>query len=210
LQAKQQALQIQQRANEELESRVVARTKALEEARHGLELANAELRRLSSTDPLTHLANRRQFDQMLEDEVRRGRRSGAPLTVLLGDIDHFKRINDTYGHPFGDECLRRVAAVLQRHCQRAGDLAARYGGEEFVAVLPECSAQQAGRIFDEIRERFAALSFNAGDSHEFGVTFSAGICETDGHGSGALLERADQALYAAKHNGRNQVQIAQR
>jgi len=129
--------------------------------------------------------------------------------VVMLDLDHFKQINDTYGHAAGDNVIRALANLLRQRLRRIDSLG-RYGGEEFVAVLPECSALQARRIFDEIRVRFAALSFHAGDQ-EFRVTFSAGICETDGHSaSGLLLEHADQALYVAKHNGRNQVQIAQR
>lgn len=143
LQAKQEALDLQLQANEVLEARVYERTRALEEARQGLETANAELLRLSATDALTQLANRRRFDGVLDEEIRRARRSGSPLAVLLADIDHFKRINDSYGHPFGDECLRQVAAVLMAHCQRAGDLAARYGGEEFVVLLPASDQRQA-------------------------------------------------------------------
>lgn len=160
-------------------------------------------------DSLTGLLKHADIKEQLALEVQRATRSGKPASVVMLDLDHFKQVNDNYGHAAGDNVIRALANLLRQRLRRIDSLG-RYGGEEFVAVLPECSAQQAGRIFDEIRERFAALSFNAGDSHEFGVTFSAGICETDGHGSGALLERADQALYAAKHNGRNQVQIAQR
>lgn len=205
LQAKQQALLIQQRANEELETRVVARTKALEEVRHGLELANAELLRLSSTDPLTHLANRRQFDQLLEDEVRRGRRNGTPLTVLLGYIDHFKRVNDSYGHPFGDECLRRVAAVPQQHCQRAGDLAARYGGEEFVITLPATGGPQAVLLAERMRQDVERLELDC-DGERVSLTISFGVATLDPQAAASpleLLSAADRALYEAKRSGRN-------
>ncbi|WP_312172909.1 sensor domain-containing diguanylate cyclase [Stutzerimonas kunmingensis] len=205
LQAKQQALLIQQRANEELETRVVARTKALEEVRHGLELANAELLRLSSTDPLTHLANRRQFDLLLEDEVRRGRRNGTPLTVLLGDIDHFKRVNDSYGHPFGDDCLRRVAAVLQQHCQRAGDLAARYGGEEFVITLPATGGPQAVLLAERMRQDVERLELDC-DGERVSLTISFGVATLDSQAAASpleLLSAADRALYEAKRSGRN-------
>ncbi|UIP32786.1 diguanylate cyclase [Stutzerimonas kunmingensis] len=160
-------------------------------------------------DSLTGLLKHADIKEQLALEVQRTTRTGKPASVVMLDLDHFKQINDTYGHAAGDNVIRALANLLRQRLRRIDSLG-RYGGEEFVAVLPECSALQARRIFDEIRVRFAALSFNAGDQ-EFRVTFSAGICETDGHSaSGLLLEHADQALYAAKHNGRNQVQIAQR
>lgn len=160
-------------------------------------------------DSLTGLLKHADIKEQLALEVQRTTRTGKPASVVMLDLDHFKQINDTYGHAAGDNVIRALANLLRQRLRRIDSLG-RYGGEEFVAVLPECSALQARRIFDEIRVRFAALSFNAGDQ-EFRVTFSAGICETDGHSaSGLLLEHADQALYAAKRNGRNQVQIAQR
>ncbi len=160
-------------------------------------------------DSLTGLLKHADIKEQLAMEVQRTTRTGKPASVVMLDLDHFKQINDTYGHAAGDNVIRALANLLRQRLRRIDSLG-RYGGEEFVAVLPECSALQARRIFDEIRVRFAALSFNAGDQ-EFRVTFSAGICETDGHSaSGLLLEHADQSLYVAKHNGRNQVQIAQR
>ncbi len=160
-------------------------------------------------DSLTGLLKHADIKEQLALEVQRTTRTGKPASVVMLDLDHFKQINDTYGHAAGDNVIRALANLLRQRLRRIDSLG-RYGGEEFVAVLPECSALQARRIFDEIRVRFAALSFHAGDQ-EFRVTFSAGICETDGHSaSGLLLEHADQALYVAKHNGRNQVQIAQR
>jgi len=160
-------------------------------------------------DSLTGLLKHADIKEQLALEVQRTTRTGKPASVVMLDLDHFKQINDTYGHAAGDNVIRALANLLRQRLRRIDSLG-RYGGEEFVAVLPECSALQARRIFDEIRVRFAALSFNAGDQ-EFCVTFSAGICETDGHSpAGLLLERADQALYVAKHNGRNQVQISQR
>ncbi|WP_312917422.1 diguanylate cyclase [Stutzerimonas kunmingensis] len=160
-------------------------------------------------DSLTGLLKHADIKEQLALEVQRTTRTGKPASVVMLDLDHFKQVNDTYGHAAGDNVIRALANLLRQRLRRIDSLG-RYGGEEFVAVLPECSALQARRIFDEIRVRFAALSFNAGDQ-EFRVTFSAGICETDGQSaSGLLLKRADQALYVAKHNGRNQVQIAQR
>jgi diguanylate cyclase (GGDEF)-like protein len=161
-------------------------------------------------DSLTGLLKHADIKEQLALEVQRATRSGKPASVVMLDLDHFKRVNDTYGHAAGDNVIRALANLLRQRLRRIDSLG-RYGGEEFVAVLPECTALQARRIFDEIRVRFAALSFKAGDHHEFHSSFSAGISETDGHSaSGVLLERADNALYAAKHGGRNQVHIAER
>lgn len=209
LQAKQEALDLQLQANEVLEARVYERTRALEEARQGLETANAELLRLSATDALTQLANRRRFDGVLDEEIRRARRSGSPLAVLLADIDHFKRINDSYGHPFGDECLRQVAAVLTAHCQRAGDLAARYGGEEFVVLLPASDQRQAVVLAERIRQDIERLQLRHGDL-PVALTISLGVATLGSTcaSAEALLAAADAALYAAKHAGRNRVVCA--
>ncbi|AVX11293.1 diguanylate cyclase [Stutzerimonas stutzeri] len=161
-------------------------------------------------DSLTGLLKHADIKEQLALEVQRSSRSGKPASVVMLDLDHFKQVNDTYGHAAGDNVIRALANLLRQRLRRIDSLG-RYGGEEFVAVLPECSALQARRIFDEIRVRFAALTFNAGDHQEFRVTFSAGICETDEHSAASvLLERADQALYLAKHQGRNQVQVAER
>jgi diguanylate cyclase (GGDEF)-like protein len=160
-------------------------------------------------DSLTGLLKHADIKEQLALEVQRATRSGKPASVVMLDLDHFKHVNDSYGHAAGDNVIRALANLLRQRLRRIDSLG-RYGGEEFVAVLPECTALQARRIFDEIRVRFAALSFYGGDSQEFYVTFSAGICQTDGHTvSGVLLERADQALYVAKHKGRNQVQVAE-
>ncbi|MBS68073.1 MAG: GGDEF domain-containing protein [Pseudomonas sp.] len=209
LQAKQEALDLQLRANEVLEARVYERTRALEEVRHGLEAANAELMRLSTTDSLTQLANRRRFDRLLDEEIRRARRAGSPLSVLLADIDHFKRVNDSYGHPFGDECLRQVAAVLAAHCQRAGDVAARYGGEEFVVLLPGLAAEQAVALAQSIRCAIAHLQLRHGEQPVM-LTISLGVATLTSSlvTPADLLAAADAALYQAKNAGRDQVVLA--
>jgi len=209
LQAKQEALDLQLRANEVLEARVYERTRAQEEVRHGLEAANAELLRLSTTDSLTQLANRRRFDRLLDEEIRRARRSGRPLSVLLADIDHFKRVNDSYGHPFGDECLRQVAAVLAAHCQRAGDVAARYGGEEFVVLLPGLDAGQAIALAESIRCAITQLQLQHGEQ-PVALTISLGVATLTPAlvAPVDLLAAADAALYQAKNGGRNRVVLA--
>ncbi len=185
------------------------RTRALEEVRHGLEAANAELMRLSTTDSLTQLANRRRFDRLLDEEIRRARRAGSPLSVLLADIDHFKRVNDSYGHPFGDECLRQVAAVLAAHCQRAGDVAARYGGEEFVVLLPGLDAEQAVALAESIRCTIAHLQLQHGEQ-PVALTISLGVATLTPSlvAPADLLAAADAALYQAKNAGRDQVALA--
>ena len=160
-----------------------------------------------SRDSLTGLLKHADIKEQVALEVERAQRSGKPTSVVMLDLDHFKQVNDQYGHAAGDNVIRSLANLMRQRLRRI-DSIGRYGGEEFVAVLPDCPAEQAKRIFDEIRLRFAALSFHAG-ARTFSVSLSAGISETNGHfGAGAMLELADQALYAAKHNGRNQVQIA--
>jgi diguanylate cyclase (GGDEF)-like protein len=160
-----------------------------------------------SRDSLTGLLKHADIKEQVALEVERAQRSGKPASVVMLDLDHFKQVNDSYGHAAGDNVIRALANLMRQRLRRI-DSIGRYGGEEFVAVLPDCPAQQARRIFDEVRQRFSALSFHAG-AHTFSVTLSAGIGETDTTTSaGLLLERADRALYDAKHNGRDQVRIA--
>ncbi|AHL77461.1 diguanylate cyclase [Stutzerimonas stutzeri] len=158
-----------------------------------------------SRDSLTGLLKHADIKEQVALEVERALRSGKPASVVMLDLDHFKQVNDQYGHAAGDNVIRSLANLMRQRLRRIDSLG-RYGGEEFVAVLPDCNLEQARQIVDEIRQRFSALPFHAG-SKVFNVSLSAGISETDGHSSSsALLERADQALYEAKHKGRNQVQ----
>lgn len=160
-----------------------------------------------SRDSLTGLLKHADIKEHVAMEVERSLRSGNPASVVMLDLDHFKQVNDQYGHAAGDNVIRSLANLMHQRLRRI-DSIGRYGGEEFVAVLPNCTAEQARRIFDEIRQRFAELRFHAGEQ-TFNVTLSAGISATDGHArASALLEQADQALYAAKHNGRNRIEIA--
>jgi len=159
-------------------------------------------------DSLTGLLKHADIKEQLALEAYRASRANKPTSVVMLDLDHFKAINDTHGHAAGDSVIRALANLLRQRLRRIDSLG-RYGGEEFVVVLPECPAAEAARIFDEIRERFAELTFNGSGDRPFRVTFSAGICETEGDAAAsALLERADQALYRAKHDGRNRVRIA--
>lgn len=205
LASQQQLLEEQARANEELERRVLARTTELQQSTRELAQANAELTRLSNTDALTQLANRRHCDQQLAQQAN------EPLVVMVIDIDHFKRINDTYGHPFGDRCISAVAEVLRHSARRSGDLAARYGGEEFFLLLSGASCEAGLARAEQIRAEVAAL-----DLHYRGtavpLTISLGLACHDAQGElhmQALIDAADKALYEAKAGGRNRVCLAQ-
>jgi diguanylate cyclase (GGDEF)-like protein len=159
-------------------------------------------------DSLTGLLKHGDIKEQVAIELERALRSGDRASVAMLDIDHFKRVNDSHGHAAGDNVIRALANLLRQRLRRIDSLG-RYGGEEFLAVLPDCPPEQARLIVDEIRQRFAELRFIA-DGGEFSCTLSAGIAGTDVHGDAEQLrERADKALYAAKHGGRNQVRLAE-
>lgn len=210
LRAQIQSLSLQKQLNDELEQRVNQRTEQLREAMEKLEEANSELTKLSITDPLTKVANRRYFDQVLSDECKRANRLRHPVAVVLMDIDHFKAVNDTYGHSVGDECLNHLAATLKAVAQRPGDLLARYGGEEFVYILPGSNEANAMEVAERCREAVATMEFYAG-SEKLPLTLSAGVAAwvpKARQGADELLKAADHALYRAKHSGRNCVKTA--
>jgi diguanylate cyclase (GGDEF)-like protein len=172
-------------------------------ASHGaLALRNAwlldEVQQLASTDALTKIANRMTFQDTLERELSRASREGGDVTLLMLDIDHFKKLNDTRGHQAGDEVLRQVAATLSRQ-QRDYDTAARYGGEEFALILPGVPAAESGAVAERVRE---AIASNGCD-----VTASIGVATfpQDALTEDALVGAADEALYRSKHGGRNRV-----
>lgn len=178
------------------------------EQQSALQAANRELTRLSLTDPLTGLANRRQFVVDLEREHARWQRQRQPLSLLMLDLDHFKQVNDHYGHATGDDYLCAVAKVLRAHCARATDLAARHGGEEFVCLLPDTDASQAHRIAETIRLEVAGLRLPNVGSSSSTLTVSIGVItlhSADSISSDEILEHADAMLYAAKSGGRNRV-----
>jgi diguanylate cyclase (GGDEF)-like protein len=170
------------------------------------------LEQLSHIDALTQIANRRRFDEMLDQEWRRAARDRKPLSLLMIDIDHFKEFNDHYGHGAGDECLRRVAACLSRSVARSGDLVARYGGEEFVALLPDTGGEAARGIAERMRCGVRALEVAHARSTAAAVlTISVGCATEDPPGEGApqrLLEAADKRLYRSKTEGRDRVTLA--
>ncbi|MBD2176334.1 GGDEF domain-containing protein [Pseudanabaena sp. FACHB-1998] len=165
------------------------------------------LAREVTVDGLTQIANRRAFDQRLENEWQRLARENSPLSLLLCDVDFFKRYNDRYGHPTGDDCLRAVAKAIESCIRRPADLAARYGGEEFAVILPNTLREGATHIAEQICQAVDNLKI----PHEFSyvskhVSLSIGISTafpTVRVLSKTLLESADKGLYLAKNNGRN-------
>ena len=167
-----------------------------------------QLADLMSKDSLTGLLKHARIKEEIDIELTRAQRSGKPVCVAMVDIDHFKSVNDAYGHAVGDRVLRAIAHLLRQRLRKSDGIG-RYGGEEFAAVLPECNEAMAKAILEDVRERFAALRFRH-EEQEFACTLSAGIaCAIKGErvAGGELLVAADEALYAAKHGGRNQVHI---
>lgn len=176
-----------------------------------LQIANQKLERLATCDELTQLANRRRFDEHLNQEWQRLAREQLPLSLILCDVDFFKIYNDTYGHPAGDYCLQQVAQAISRAAKRSCDLAARYGGEEFAIILPNTKLKGALRVAEELRLRIAALKIpHAGSSIKQYVTVSIGVASTipsrDSH-SADLIVAADRVLYQAKSLGRDRIQV---
>ena len=210
LMVQEQILEVQRRANEELELRVLERTRELERAMNNLEMANKELSRLSFTDPLTKLYNRRYFEEILFTEIRRAARIQQPLSVAIVDIDHFKLINDAHGHLIGDECLRLVAKTMSQHMGRSGDLIARFGGEEFGLILPATSETNAMVVADRVRAAVEGIHFiHRGQRILLRVSIGvAGCIPGRDQNPEALLSAADKALYQAKRAGRNRAVAA--
>lgn len=171
-------------------------------------IAEAHLAALATTDPLTGLANRRRFDEVIAREWRRTRRTGASLALLMIDADHFKHLNDTHGHTQGDAVLRVLGHLITSCTRRAGDCGARYGGEEFAVVLPDTTLEEAMTTAEKIRAGMEDRYGEKAAGRDPGTTVSIGVAfatpETDGDVA-RLIEAADHALYEAKDTGRNQV-----
>jgi len=181
---------------------------ALEERNRALGEANERLTTLSYRDGLTGVANRRHLDDMLAQEWNRAFRAGTPISFVLADIDHFKKLNDSLGHQEGDVCLRKVAEVLAENARRSGDLAARFGGEEFGVLLPGAPEEAAFQVAETMRTRLEALKMPHPASPLGIVTASFGVATfhpRDGGTAQELVASADEALYAAKKAGRNRV-----
>jgi len=190
--------------NSQLETLVEERTRELEEA-------NAKLERLSNTDGLTGIANRRSFDLILQQEWQRAQRSASPLALIMLDVDHFKLFNDRYGHLAGDDCLRSLAQALLHEVRRSGELVARYGGEEFVVLMPKGDLHAAEEAARRIQDAVRALAIPHADEPTGIVSFSLGVASLApgiGQLPAELLRMADTALYRAKSLGRNRIELA--
>jgi diguanylate cyclase (GGDEF)-like protein len=180
----------------------------LANANEALREKNKELEQLSTTDSLTGLFNRKHLMEKLDLELGRSDRYQHDFTLLIIDIDHFKRYNDTYGHLAGDEVLRRMGTTLKESIRKS-DYAARYGGEEFIVLLPETGAEAGAQMAERIRRKMAEEEMGT-DTNRTNVTISAGVASFPDYGENAetLIRNADEALYEAKRRGRNQIIIA--
>ena len=197
---------------QELEARVRAMLRIkrlqdeLDQKNRELEVANKRLRKLSITDGLTELYNHRHVHELLRDEFERSRRTEEPLAVTMIDLDRFKVVNDTYGHPTGDVILYETARIL-RETAREIDMVGRYGGEEFIAILPNTDEEEAARFAERVRTAVEGHLYQDEDN-EIRMTCSSGAASFPSAGVDApeqLLKKADDALYAAKEGGRNRV-----
>jgi len=197
-----------QRENQTLERRLETSTREVARLREHLE----QVRRDAMTDALTNLANRKSFDEELLRACEESEKTRKPFTLAVLDIDHFKRFNDTWGHQTGDQVLRYVASVIGR-ISKAPRVAARYGGEEFAVICPGEGAAVVEAALNAIREEIGSRALRRRSTNdELGaVTISAGLAtRRPGESGSALLDRADEALYASKHGGRNQVTNGER
>lgn len=190
----------------------VERARKLNKLYQQLESANRELQHLAGSDGLTLVANRRRFDEYLDQQFRLMAREKAPLSLILGDIDFFKSYNDTYGHQAGDDCLRQVARAISRSVSRPADLVARYGGEELAVILPNTHAEGAVQIAEKVRSEVKVLEIAHANSQISNcVTLSLGVASTlpcDESSCAMLISAADKALYQAKSKGRDAVRLA--
>ena len=192
---------------EKLEREMENRTEELKVALEKLSEAHIVLKELTTFDSVTGIRNRQFFDEVFEQEWRRALRQQYDISLLLLDIDHFKKVNDTYGHLAGDECLSAVAQEIDKMLNRPSDVVARYGGEEFVVILPYASTDNALHLATQICDSLAARVFNA-DGNNISVTVSIGVSSTVPGEEGRprdLVSQADEALYHAKSKGRNRV-----
>lgn len=193
-------LDMQVAMNQELDNKVKERTSALEKA-------NRRLEELSVTDGLTKLFNRRYFDQVFRDHYEQSYKDQHPISVMMVDIDFFKKLNDNYGHAFGDLCLVRAAQLIRKVVTMPGAFAARYGGEEFVVVLPKTTEDRAAQVGEMLRSAFEKTTVTQGNQSK-NMTISIGVACTIPSQPGLeekLLGIADSCLYQSKENGRNQV-----
>ena len=190
--------------NAELEEKVKVRTIQLQQRALELEEANRKVSELANLDALTNVANRRCLDETLLREVERGARLELPLTVILLDVDHFKLVNDDYGHAMGDKVLQAIAHTVS--CMvRSYDLLARYGGEEFLVMMPSSILSDGGLAAERFRLAISSMTL---EGFPRNVTASFGVATLlPGHSAKTLLKRVDMALYKAKENGRDRVEL---
>lgn len=191
-----------------LEGRVEARTAELQAEIARRKLAEEHMRHLAITDPLTGILNRRHFFELAEKELERTTRYKHPLTIVLFDIDHFKKVNDTYGHLAGDQVLIKLTNFSQSKL-RSVDIIARYGGEEFVILMPDTDCNAAEKLTERLRQMVAETPMHLGPPN-ISITLSLGIACWDGDGEmniKALVDSADQALYHSKRTGRNRLTV---
>jgi diguanylate cyclase (GGDEF)-like protein len=179
----------------------------LRQAGAALEQHNQALKTLAESDGLTGLANRRLFEDALAGELARARRGGSEFALILADVDFFKKYNDSYGHVAGDDCLRKVAAVIASGARRPGDLAARYGGEEFAVIMPDTGLEGAMTVANAIRSAVVGLALDHAGSPVGKVSVSLGVVagRAGDEPDSAWIEAADSLLYDAKAAGRNRV-----
>src|SRR5712691_9808668 len=202
------------RLSEESDARLRAfedRIGKLESENLDLLMQNRTLSEISARDTLTGLYNRWYVMEKIDSEMNRALRHGAPMSVLMLDLDHFKNVNDSFGHSVGDQVLKNVGQVLRESC-RVYDVPGRYGGEEFCIILPETRVGNTSAVAERIRQRLAESRFDVGGDR-VAITASMGIAGLDSVAdeglvsSAALIERADRALYSAKHRGRDRIEV---
>lgn len=202
-------LEQQQESQDLLEDRVQERTLELHIALQELEEANHELAQKNTLDELTGLFNRRFYDQKILAEYRRSKRNLTPLSLIIIDIDHFKAVNDNYGHLAGDQCLVWLSLHIKKSLKRSSDMAFRYGGEEFCVILPDTDEKGAMALAEALRKNIEHQACTHKDI-EIPLTISSGVftyLQQDDIQPEQIFMGADKALYEAKNNGRNQTQV---
>jgi diguanylate cyclase (GGDEF)-like protein len=208
--AQDELLLVQQEGQELLESRVQERTLELNIALQELEVANQELKEKTTFDELSGLYNRRYYDQKILAEFRRSRRNLTPLSLILVDIDHFKKVNDNYGHLTGDKCIVETAKMIKFLLRRSTDVGCRYGGEEFCLILPETDEKGALALAQEVCQNISQQQILSNENI-INLTVSCGVTtyqQEKNVSSEVIFASADRALYKAKQAGRNQVHVS--